>query len=52
MKIVHFNIKRPVKRIERSIIDLFTKEVLNLKAIHKRMTETQENNPQFTGFIA
>ncbi|WP_184545457.1 hypothetical protein [Mucilaginibacter sp. FT3.2] len=53
MKVVYINISQPVKTIKSSIIDLFTKKVVTLKAIHKHLLGSKNANPtQFTGSIA
>ncbi|SEO83639.1 hypothetical protein [Mucilaginibacter sp. OK283] len=53
MQIVHINTEKTVKHIKNSIVDLFTREVVTLKAIHKQLIgNKQVNNQQFTGFIA
>jgi hypothetical protein len=53
MQVVHINTSNQVKTIKNSIVDLFTKEVITLKAIHKQLLGTkQAHTPQFTGFIA
>jgi hypothetical protein len=53
MQVVHINTSNPVKAIKSSIVDLFTREVITLKAIHKQLLGNKKvRTPQFTGFIA
>jgi hypothetical protein len=53
MQIVHINTEKTVKHIKNSIVDLFTREVITLKAVHNQLLGTkQADKTQFTGFIA
>jgi len=53
MQIVHINTGKKVKKIKNSIVDLFTREVITLKAIHNQLLDDKQvYTTQFTGFIA
>jgi len=52
MQVIHYNIGKPVKTIKNAIVDIVTREVITLKAIHHKIMGTDNKTRQFTGFIA
>jgi len=53
MKIAHLNSATPVKGLKNAIIDIYTKEKLNLKYVHEFVTGKPESKRRlFPNFIA